>query len=255
MNALSALRCMIRAKSLVRSTTPLSGALSSKSLIARSFGALFLPSNSTINSVWQSALSTTTHPTTTTHSRSFTAAAAEAKQEEQEQEQEPEEEEWVSLATRDYATAQHRSIQISPRKLQFIIRPLRGLSASEAMIQCQLSSKKKAVFVENCISNACVHAVNNYNMDRSRLVIDEIYCTKGRYLKRINFQGRGKTGIRFRYYSHLKVRVREQPPEPGEVRLGKWGQKHTTIKRTLERMEEYKKWKEQEKERTKDQYM
>lgn len=163
-------------------------------------------------------------------------------------------EEWKSMATREFATAQHRNIQISPRKLQEIIRPIRRLSCDEAMIQMRLSSKKKAVFVENCIRNACVHAVNNYNMDRSRLVIDEINATKGRYLKRINFHARGRTGIRTRYYAHLKVRVREEPPHPDEVKLGAYGRRHTTIKNTLAQMEKFKEFKEKEKEKTKEQY-
>jgi ribosomal protein L22 len=162
--------------------------------------------------------------------------------------------EWVSLATKDSATSQHRNFQISPRKLRDIIRPLRGLSAEEAMIQMKLSPKGKAHYVMRCIKSACTHAVNNYNMDKSRLVIHTINATKGRYLKRISYHAKGRSGIRFRYYSHLKVAVREQPPTPGEKKLGRHGRSHRKIENTLQKMQLFRAWRSEHNKTKMDQY-
>lgn len=54
--------------------------------------------------------------------------------------------------------AQHTYLRISPRKLNEILRPIRGLNVEEALIQLKLSPHNKAVFVYNCIRSAKISA-------------------------------------------------------------------------------------------------
>ncbi len=132
---------------------------------------------------------------------------------------------WTSTAIRDESVAYHKNMRISPRKLNDICRLVRGLSCEEAMIQMHLSDKPKAVFVEKAIKNAVTNGVNNFNMDASRLFVSEAIVGKGRYLKRLRRHAKGRIGTMFRYHAHLTIKVREQPYEEGEVRIGRRGRK------------------------------
>lgn len=144
---------------------------------------------------------------------------------------------WTSQAIRDEAMARHRHIKMSPRKLNDICRPIRGLSVEEALIQTHLNIKPKSIFVENAIKNARNNAVNNFNMDPNRLYISEILVGKGKYLKRIRRHAKRRFGIMSRYFAHLTVKVREQPYREGEVRIGRRGPKITTRQALLEENE------------------
>lgn len=49
-------------------------------------------------------------------------------------------------------------------------------------------------------------------MDPDRLLIDEIKIGRAGYLKRVEYKGRGKTGIRRRPYCYCAIYVREIQP-------------------------------------------
>ena len=83
--------------------------------------------------------------------------------------------------------------------------PFQGLSAEEAVIQLGFAQKPKAVFVRNAIQNAMNNAVAHRNMNPKRLIVTYCYATKGRYLKRIRYHAKGRRGIMFRYFSHLRL--------------------------------------------------
>lgn len=145
---------------------------------------------------------------------------------------------WRSQAIRTECFSQHRHMRGSMRKLAFVLNLIRGLSVEEALIQLHFSKKRMAVLVANCIRNARFNAVNQFNMDPDRLVVHFATATKGTYGKKVEWKAMGKVGIMHQYRSHLKIGVREVPPELRERRLGKWGRSHATIERTLKHIEE-----------------
>jgi large subunit ribosomal protein L22 len=171
---------------------------------------------------------------------------------------------FISRATRSTSIAHHRNIQIAPTKLNDICRLIRGLNVSEAIIQCSLCPKKKAVFVANCIRNAATAGVHNFQMDRDRLYVAEAVVGHGAHRKAIDWKGRGKTGIKRTYFSHLTIKLREQPTLLGlgeklpgmwgvqtkatggsshrgglEVRVGRVGRKIATVERQREKLRMY----------------
>ena len=162
------------------------------------------------------------------------------------------------------SVAYHRNLHIAPPKLNDICRLVRGLGAAEAIVQCQLCPKKKAVFVANAIKAAATAGEHNFQMDRDRLYVAEAVVGHGAHRKKIDFKGRGKTGIKHHYLSHLTIRLREQPTLlhrgeklPGmwgvqtkatrgsshrggiEVRVGRVGRKVATLQRQRERLRMY----------------
>ena len=132
---------------------------------------------------------------------------------------------FISRATRSYSLGRHRNIQITPTKLNDICRLVRGLAAYEAMAQCALSPKKKARLVGACIRTALTAGVNNFQMNADRLYVAEAIVGAGTHLKRVDWKGRGRTGTKRRYFSHLTIILKEQPTllAEGEKLQGMWG--------------------------------
>ena len=155
--------------------------------------------------------------------------------------------------------SKRRNIPISPQKLNDICRMVRGVNVQEALIQLKLSQKKRAYLVAHTIATAAAHGVNTHNMERSRLYVSQLWVGHGSHLKRLDIKGRGRSGLKKRYRSHLFVEVREQGADPEaykgvwkhggrshdmrtgeEIRIGRAGRRISTIQRTLEHMQQWR---------------
>lgn len=55
------------------------------------------------------------------------------------------------------------------------MKPLRGLSVEEALIQLSFADQPKAYLVANVIRGAARNAVHNFNMEKDRLYIRKFY--------------------------------------------------------------------------------
>ncbi|KAI7841487.1 hypothetical protein COHA_004880 [Chlorella ohadii] len=110
--------------------------------------------------------------------------------------------------------AHARSLTISPQKLNDFAKVVRGLHIEDALIQCEISPKKSAGLVRKVLLSARANATNNLGLDESRLRVVEAWVGKGQHLKRISMHGRGRSGRRLRYRSHLTVVLREEEREP-----------------------------------------
>lgn len=112
---------------------------------------------------------------------------------------------------RDPKTAQavHRAIPISPKKLAVWTDLMRRKHLDDAIIQCQISPKKAARICLKVLRSAQANAVNNHGLDGSRLSVDLIHVGQGSHLKKTWPHGRGRSGVRRMYRSHLTVVLRE----------------------------------------------
>ncbi|ETV74614.1 hypothetical protein H257_10749 [Aphanomyces astaci] len=105
-----------------------------------------------------------------------------------------------------------KEIRQSPRKLSYLAQQIRGLTAPEALIQMQFSQKRKSTIVKKTIQNAVNLADIYYGIEPSALKVEQAFVTKGMFLKRVKFMGRGNTGVKHRGHSHLTVILREFDP-------------------------------------------
>lgn len=101
-------------------------------------------------------------------------------------------------------------MKISPKKLNVVARLVRRMHVEDAFSQCSALPKKAARIVAKTLQNACYNAVNNFKMNSAILHVDECFVMQGKTLKGYNIHGRGKAGVRRRYYSHLKIVVAEK---------------------------------------------
>lgn len=148
---------------------------------------------------------------------------------------------WFSTATRESALGRHRGLKGSPRKVNDLCRMIRGLSVHEALAQLKFSSCQKSIFVANCLNNAVNNGVNNFHMNRKRLIVHSAHATKGQYQKEAHFRARGRTDLRLKYFCHVTVSVAEQPYTVGEERLGKYPSRtHQSLRHVLDKLKEHR---------------
>ncbi|KAK9834160.1 hypothetical protein WJX81_003626 [Elliptochloris bilobata] len=102
-----------------------------------------------------------------------------------------------------------RNIHMSPKKLALWAKMVRRLHVEDAMIQCTISVNKGAKILAGVIHSARANAVNNFGLNPSKLVIDRAEVGHGSHRKKVWFHGKGRTGIRKKYFSHLWIAVKE----------------------------------------------
>lgn len=105
---------------------------------------------------------------------------------------------------------------------------------NEALIQLKMSQKRNAVYIAKCIKNATIAGMNNFHMDYDRLIVSMAHATRFRMLRKIRYHAKGKASYMRPQLSHLFVAVKEIEPVAGEKRVGRYGRKHATVKKTLE---------------------
>ena len=105
-----------------------------------------------------------------------------------------------------------------PKKLNDVLRVIRGYSVSDAVVQCALSPKKYADVVRKVILSAAANATNNHDLDRDKLYVAEAIVGKGTFLPRVSIHGRGRSGKMHRPRSHVTIIVEEREAPPKKSR-------------------------------------
>jgi len=130
----------------------------------------------------------------------------------------------VDLTTREFISRGY-NLKTSTRKLYPIANQVRGLNYFEAIGQLTFSPKKAAKFLRDLVHRARLNAEKTFGADPSRLLITQIHVGKGNYLKQLKYHARGRSGMAYRYRTHVTVILKHIPEIPGEERLGKFGKK------------------------------
>ena len=107
------------------------------------------------------------------------------------------------------ARAVRKRFKTSVKKLNLVCKLVRRARVDAALMQLALNPKRVAVTVRKAIYDAKFNAANNHGMDPDRLLIDEIVIGRSTYLKRVEYKGRGRTGVRKKPFCYMAVYVRE----------------------------------------------
>ncbi len=93
-----------------------------------------------------------------------------------------------------------RSLYIkgSAQKARLVVDIVRGMNVLDAINKLKFVEKRASLYVRKTIESAIANAVNNYEMDKKRLFIYEIFVNDAPMLKR------GRAGSRGRYNKILK---------------------------------------------------
>ena len=99
--------------------------------------------------------------------------------------------------------------RISSRKVKIVADLIRGKSVDEALSILKFAPKASSEILEKLLKSAIANAENNHFMNRSNLVVSEIYANQGPTLKRIRPAAKG-SAVRIRKRtSHITIVLRE----------------------------------------------
>ncbi|XP_035522335.1 39S ribosomal protein L22, mitochondrial [Morone saxatilis] len=110
-----------------------------------------------------------------------------------------------------------RQIKYSKDKMWYLAKMIKGMSIDEAVAQLEFNDKKGAKIMKEVLLEAQEMAVKNHNVEyKSNLYVAESNSSKGKYLKRIRYHGRGRCGIMDKVYCHYFVKLVEGLPPKTE---------------------------------------
>ena len=110
-------------------------------------------------------------------------------------------------------TCQVNGFRASWKKVNPLLRQIRGLPASEGLLQLQFSQKHKfAPMVSRVLQNACNLADIRHGLSEDDVVIREATVGKGTPLRGVRYHGRGRFGQRRRPKCHIRVVLQEMTP-------------------------------------------
>ena len=107
------------------------------------------------------------------------------------------------------ASATLRYARISARKVKIVADLIRGKKVDEAVNILKFAPKASSETLLKLLNSAIANAENNHFMNRSDLVVSEIYANQGPTLKRIRPAAKG-SAVRIRKRtSHITIVLRE----------------------------------------------
>lgn len=108
--------------------------------------------------------------------------------------------------------AKAKDVRISPKKLQRVVRLVRGKRVSEALDILRLLPTPAAEKVAKVVKSAAANAENNHFMSPSELRVVRITADPGPTAKRFRPAARGRVGRIKKRSSHITVVVDQEAP-------------------------------------------
>jgi len=110
-------------------------------------------------------------------------------------------------------TASSKFIRTSPRKLRLVADAVRHLSPELALIQLKHLDKRAAGPIEKTLKQAVANAVNNFNLEKSKLKIKTLMVNTGPTYKRMQPVSRGRGHSIYKRTSHIRIILESAEPE------------------------------------------
>jgi len=107
-------------------------------------------------------------------------------------------------------------IRSSPRKLNLVAETIRGLAAEKALAELSFSPRRVAGDVKKVLASAIANAENNHQLDVDRLYVAEATVGKALVMKRFHARARGRSGRIEKFFSNLRIVVRERSETKAE---------------------------------------
>lgn len=100
--------------------------------------------------------------------------------------------------------------RISPLKVNFICKEIRGKNVDEALAILRFTPKRGARILEKVLKSAIANAEHNFNMNRDMLIISEAYANDAPVMKRFRPKAKGSAYPILKRSSHIGVVVKER---------------------------------------------
>ena len=101
-------------------------------------------------------------------------------------------------------------VRISPLKVHFICKEIRGKQVDEAMAILQFTPKKGARILSDVLKSAVANAEHNNNLNRDQLYVKEAFANDAPVMKRWRPKAKGAAYPILKRSSHIGVVVSER---------------------------------------------
>ena len=113
--------------------------------------------------------------------------------------------------------AVNRNIRSSPRKLNILLKNIRGKKADIAIKNLSFVRKRVALDIKKTVQSAIANAENNNQYDIDNLFIKEAYVGKSIVLKRFRARAKGRASAIKKPYTNLTIILSENIKNKGEL--------------------------------------
>ena len=108
------------------------------------------------------------------------------------------------------ARAYLKYLRISPRKVKIVLDLIRGKDADVAMAILKNTNKAASELLIKLLGSAIANAVNNHEMDETKLYVSECFVCPGPTLKRVMPRAKGSADRILKRTSHVTIVVKER---------------------------------------------
>ena len=106
--------------------------------------------------------------------------------------------------------AVNKNVRSSPRKVNLLLRFIKGKKASIALRDLSFVNKRIASEIKKTVQSAIANAENNNQFDIDKLYVDEAYVGKAIVLKRFRPRAKGRASAIKKPYSNVTIILSEK---------------------------------------------
>jgi large subunit ribosomal protein L22 len=103
-----------------------------------------------------------------------------------------------------------KTLRIQPRKARLVLDLIRGKDVEEAAAILKFLPNKGGAMAGKVLKSAVANAVNNHDMDESKLYVKECYADEGVTMKRYMPRAKGSASPIHKRTSHITIVVAEK---------------------------------------------
>ncbi|HHW48502.1 MAG TPA: 50S ribosomal protein L22 [Clostridiaceae bacterium] len=111
---------------------------------------------------------------------------------------------------KDEGKAVLRYARISPRKVNIVLKLIKGKGLDEAYAIVRYTPKAASEIIYKLLKSAEANAVNNNDLDRDNLYVAEAFANQGPTLKRIRPRAQGRAYRIRKRTSHVTIVLKER---------------------------------------------
>ena len=111
----------------------------------------------------------------------------------------------------------NRNVRSSPRKINIILKNIRGKKADIAIRDLSFARKRIAHDIKKTVQSAIANAENNNQYDIDNLYVEEAYVGKSIVLKRFRPRAKGRASSIKKPYSNITIILSEKTKHKGDL--------------------------------------
>ena len=111
----------------------------------------------------------------------------------------------------------NKNVRSSPRKLNLLLKNIRGKKADMAIRDLSFARQRVAFEIKKTVQSAIANAENNNQYDIDNLYIKEAYVGKSIVLKRFRARAKGRASAIKKPYSNLTIILSEKMKQEKEL--------------------------------------